>query len=628
MSLEPRLAGRLPAAAREHLRALDLELGDWLAERSGEPMLGLAACSAAAAEGLGHSCLRLADDGRPLDLPGFPPLDLAALAGSRWLGDGRQPTPLVRTAAGLYLWRMHALEGRVGAALAARCAPASGTLDTAALAADIDALFAGSDPRPTRWQRAALAAAAGRRLFLLAGGPGTGKTSTVVRLLALLLRRHAALGWPRQPRVVLAAPTGKAGQRLAEAVRAGRRQLVDRLDADWQPALAAIPDGDAATLHRLLGWSPLSGRCEHDAESPLAADIVVVDEASMVDLGMMAALLDALPATALLLLLGDPEQLSAVGAGSVLADLVAAAPADNAVDPDTAARLAALPGCFDDGAPDATGRGPLAGHTLRLDHVWRASGALLDLPAAARRGDAERFVALLVESPAGDRAPIGWSQPATATALAGCIDDWLAARRERIERCAAGELGPLSALATLRESVLLAALRDGPFGAAGLNATIERTLRRWLALDEHGPWYPGRPVIVTRNAPGLGLYNGDVGIALPGPHGLQVWFERSDGDGAATAHPVAPRLLPEHSSAWALTVHKSQGSEYDDVVLVLPPDPAHPLLSRQLLYTGITRARRRLQLWASEPALRAAVERRAERGSGLAARLEALHGDG
>ncbi len=461
----------------------------------------------------------------------------------------------------------------------------------------VDQLFGDDRRAAVQAQRAAVAGFTDRRLFVLTGGPGTGKTTTVLRMLLLRLRAH------RQrfgvfPRLRLAAPTGKAAQRLAESLQSGAAALrTQALEADWAPALDHVLAAEAGTLHRLLGSrGPARGHAWHSGRR-LPLDLLVIDEASMVDLALLRAGFEALPDEAAVLLVGDAEQLASVGTGSVLRDLVEALQSDP--------------------------RGDL----VRLQHSFRAEAALLPLNAAIAEGDIARFGE--AASRAGDAfalravgdarrlqlALIGHAQRLHTALDAGDVFAALpvdaAAQTQAITR----------AHAALREVQLLCALRQGPFGALACDAAIDLALKRRLGLPEGQAWYPGRAIIVLQNDYAAGLFNGDIGLCLRGADGsLRVWFEARGTEGAGV-RGLAPGALPLHGGGFALSVHKSQGSEYGEVALLLPPDPEHPILGRALLHTGATRARRALSLWCSEAALQTALSRATQRVSGLAARL-------
>lgn len=576
----------MSTGAARSSRMIDRGLARWVQARTGSALLARAAFAASVAEGEGHACALLASS--------FGDAELAALSAQPWVGDGTAFTPFVLDADGrFHLWRNWRHERELAdALLARRDARTRTTPDT--LESDLDALFGNEQPLATTRQREAVARVIGARLLVLTGGPGTGKTSTVVRMLAMLLRHAQTAGLPAQPAIALAAPTGKAAQRLGQAIAHGKAALFERLDpaSPFRALLDQIPQGEARTLHRLLGFRPAGNTFVHGRANPLAADIVVVDEASMVDLALMRQLFDALRADACLVIVGDPGQLASVDAGSVLADIVAATPP----------------------APEP----PLAQDIVTLDHVWRAQGSLARGVAALRGADHGWLEGLLAHG--GDDA-LGFEACAEPARLRARIVAWLEQHAGVYTRLFDRHAQPADALSALRECQLLCALREGPFGVAGVNALVTRWLGERHGFDPARAWYAGRPVIVTRNDAARGLFNGDIGIALEDADGLRVWFESSDRDGRPALRGHSPRVLPACETAWAITVHRSQGSEYADIAVVLPPDPDNPLLTRELVYTAVSRARRQALLWAAPDVLRAAVARTTRRDGGLRDRL-------
>jgi exodeoxyribonuclease V alpha subunit len=590
--MDARLLGLLQARA---LRPLDAHFADLLLRhaKAPSPELALAAALVSHRAGDGHVCLPLARIAGTALLPDLrgpaPALDdwCHALDASGVVGPPGSARPLILDDAGrLYLNRLWRDEDAVARDLTRRAAPRA-DIDPTVLNAGLRELFPGDDPGSVGQRRAA-AVATLHGLGILCGGPGTGKTHTVGRLLALLQRLSA-----RPMRLALAAPTGKAAQRLAESLR---RAAADLPDALLLPT--SVP-----TLHRLLGIGA-DGRPRHDADHPLSCDLLLIDEASMVDLPLLAQTLRALPAQARLILLGDPNQLASVEAGAVLGELCAGA---GAYSPDAAARLAAATG---DAVPvhsQGESAGGLADAVAVLEHSYRfdGGGAIGRLAAAVRTGEAQDALTQLALGgdvrfePVADAAQL-------AARLAGVLDDHIAPRFDIAD--------PAAALASLGEFQVLTALREGPFGVSGVNAAIERLLRRRGRIRGQGAHYPGRPLLIGRNDYGLGLFNGDLGLLLAAPDGaLRAWFAGPDG----TPRPLAPGRLPAHESAHAVTVHKSQGSEFNRVLLILPPHP-NPLLTRELIYTAVTRAREGVTVWGSEATLAAAIGRRVVRDSGLA----------
>ncbi len=498
----------------------------------------------------------------PVPLP-WPDLDpwLAAIAASPLVTS--TPAPLVLHGPRLYLERYEDYERRVAQHLVQRAA-----VPVAPVAVDeaVVAQLLGPDAAD---QRHAVDTAAASALTVLIGGPGTGKTTTIAALLA----SFAAVEPP--PRVRLAAPTGKAAARLSEAFRAA----TSRID----PSLAARLDGvETSTIHRMLGARPGSSRFRFDRQRPLPYDVVVVDETSMVSLPLMAKLLDAVRPDARLVLVGDQGQLASVEAGSVLADVA---------------------------GPDAPPAGaPLASVVCRLRVSRRfPPGSPIDrLARAVRDGDASGAVEVLREASSSlEWIPSEVDDPATVERVRGHVEvDALAVA----DLAAAGD--DAGALRALERTRILCAHRRGEFGVQQWNARVER----WLAAAGRPVtgWYPGRPVLVTTNDYRLGLYNGDLGVVVAGDEGAHVVFA---GDGDRLRH-FAPVRLEAYETVHAMTIHKSQGSEFDHVVVVLPPAGSR-LATRELLYTAVTRARSRVTVVGDEASLRAAVRERIARASGL-----------
>jgi exodeoxyribonuclease V alpha subunit len=421
-------------------------------------------------------------------------------------------------------------------------------------------------------QRTAAEIALSQAVTVLTGGPGTGKTTTVARLLALLVEQAELAGVPR-PRIALAAPTGKAAARLTEAVAAE----VEKLDAVDAARLAGLR---ATTLHRLLGPRPdTSVRFKHNRRNRLPHDVIVVDEASMVSLTMMSRLLEAVRPDTRLILVGDPDQLASVEAGAVLADLVEGLTARDDV------RVAAL----------------------RTRHRFGESiGALAE---AIRIGDADRAVELLR---AGGKH-VEWIDSDRPTER---LREVLVPHALRVREAAV--LGDSElALANLDEHRLLCAHRQGPHGASYWN----RQVQRWLSEETGQPpsleWYAGRPLLVTANDYGLRIYNGDTGVVVTGRDGLRAVIA-----GAGGRLDFATSRLAEIETMHAMTIHKSQGSQADEVTVLMPPQDSR-LLTRELFYTAVTRAKVKVRVVGSEAEVRAALDRRAIRASGLRLRLRA-----
>ena len=592
-------------------RAIDHALALWVRERCDSELVARAAFAVSVAEGQGHACAALGEDAA------FGAEDVEALRAHPWVSDGSAFAPFVLdNKVHLYTWRNWQHEYRLAAGLLARSRslePLPADID---LGASVAELFADEDAAATCWQRIAVAAAPGSRLFVVTGGPGTGKTATVVRLLLMLLRHAHACGLPAQPTVALAAPTGKAAQRLAQAIAQGKQQLREQLapDSEFLALCDRIPHAAAGTLHRLLGYRPRDNTFARGVADPLVADIVVVDEASMVDLAMMRQLVDALRPNAMLILLGDPDQLAAVEAGSVLSDIVASV-GENALPPTLANRLepiAPLPVVV---AADPT---PLTGQVITLTHVWRAGSGLQRGIAALRGGDEAWLDAFILNSADGT---LRLHNCADSVALGARVDAWIDTHVDLFRRLFTPGIAAQVALQHLRRAQILCALREGTFGVQGINALIARRLVERFDFAATQPWYHGRPILVTRNDYARDLFNGDIGIVLHGNDGPRVWFQVSARDGTPGLRSFSPRTLPAHDSAWAITIHRSQGSEYADVAVVLPPDADNRVLSRELLYTAVSRATQSAEIWTTAAAMRAAATRPVRRIGGLRERL-------
>jgi len=595
------------------LREVDRAFARLLRRLGGDDAVQLAGALAMRAVALGHSGFVLADARALLDeLDAGADAAAALPEAGAWAGalrasalvgaDPGADAPLVFQHGLVALRRYARYEQRLADALRARTGEADDAPDGDAAAGDalLARLFA---LQPGTLDRQALAAwtVLRKRLVLVTGGPGTGKTTTVARLLALLAARTPGL------RIALAAPTGRAAARLGEAVAGALARDVEagRLDAD----VAARVPRQAQTLHRLLGWQR-SGAFRHDAALPLPHDLVVVDEASMVDLPLMAKLLDAVAPSARLVLLGDPDQLPAVEAGDVLGALCAAA-GDGEALPPALARAAGE--ALQAPVPELPAQGeaaPLAGHRIHLTRGYRQANAagIAALARAVQQGDVEATLAHLRAGTEG----VHWIDTGAPGFGPAALERRLEAEVLPQYRALAQAADPQAALRLAGRVRVLTALRHGPAGALAWNA--------WFAqrLGGGDPWFQGRLVMVTANSYRHGLFNGDTGVCWPDADGNPVvWFEQ---DGRLRAW--SPGQLPQHDTAFASTVHKAQGSEFDAVWLLLPGRD-NRIASRELVYTGATRARAALWLAADADVLAAALARKSGRWSTLMQRLQA-----
>ncbi|MFO1300486.1 MAG: exodeoxyribonuclease V subunit alpha [Burkholderiaceae bacterium] len=502
----------------------------------------------------GHVCVDVPDES-----------ERAALGASPVVGPSGEPLPLVLDRGALYLQRLWRAETALARAVQTLDAGVPPVLD-GGVARAVGGVFERADPADP--QQRAVACALARGLTVLSGGPGTGKTTTLARLLVAFARAA-----PRA-RIVYAAPTGKAAARLAQSLAAQLPGL------DPAGELRARLPAAGQTVHRLLG---ARARGQAAGRAPLDYDLVIVDEASMLDIELAAQLLESLTPTSRLVLAGDRDQLASVEAGAVFADLCAA-PLGGVIVLERNYRQQEAP---DIGALAAGIRGLAAG-----------SGAAIDWPAT-----------------------IALAPPATPE----IVDEALAAWRDALDAIESGA-GAQQVLAAYDRHRVLAAMREGPHGVDAINAAIAARVRRLGPGSAYEDWYAGRLAMVTKNEPGLGLFNGDVGVCLPHPGrgasdvDLVVAF-----DGAQGVRLFPVLQMPACQDAWAMTVHKSQGSEFDSVALV-PAPSGHPLNTRELVYTGVTRARRRLSVWGSREAIEEAARRPTRRHGRLAERLVELAG--
>ncbi|MGH3676122.1 MAG: exodeoxyribonuclease V subunit alpha [Mycobacterium sp.] len=542
----------------EILAPSDVHVARRITDLADEPdeTVGLAAALAVRALRGGSVCVDLrtvADEADAPDLP-WPSAEewVAAVRASSLSGE--PPVLRLHDDGLLYLDRYWREEEQVARDLSALSAPSHASIPQEAL----DRLF---PPPEFKEQRAAAEIALSQSVTVLTGGPGTGKTTTVARLLALIADAE------ERPRIALAAPTGKAAARLQEAVAAEVAKL-DEADRQRLGELRAV------TLHRLLGSRPdTSTRFRHDRGNRLPHDVIVVDEASMVSLTMMARLLEAVRPETRLILVGDPDQLASVQAGAVLADLV----------------------------EGMSGQGDMKIAALKTSH--RFGESIGHLAQAIRDGSADMALELLR---AGDEHIefIEVEDPAAR------LREVLVPHALRVREAAVLGAGGI-AVKTLDEHRLLCAHREGPYGVAYWNGQAERWLTEETGQAVWSPWYVGRPLLVTANDYGLGVYNGDTGVVVASPDGLRACIGAND---------FATSRLGDVETMYAMTIHKSQGSQAREVTVLMPPEESR-LLSRELLYTAVTRAKERIRVVGSEPSVRAAVDRRAIRASGLAQRL-------
>jgi len=594
------------------LSLLDIHFASFMSRLTGGniPELSLAAALVSSYTRQGHVCLDLSSVERKELLKGENGIDPVAcpelnnwckqLRETAVVGNPGEYKPLILDDhSRLYLFRYWEYQKKLANSIQRRVSNTIATSDIGHLKEELIRLFPFNEAEEINWQRVAAFTALTKQFCVISGGPGTGKTSIVATILALLLKQTES----KRPRIALIAPTGKAAAKLQEAIRSIKTKLScpDNIKEE-------IPE-EASTIHRLLGTIPDSPYFRHNAKNTLPVDIVVVDEASMVDLALMSKLIQALPLQARIILLGDKDQLASVEAGAVLGDIC-----------DTGTEHSFSQGFCKD-YKEVTGytihtqqnRAPesdIRDCIIQLEKNYRfgSDSGIGAVSYAVNTGDGDRAIKLMKSGVYGD---ITWknlpqlkdlTQVIKATIMQG-YGDYLRAS------------DPFKVFQVFERFRILCALRGGPFGVAALNILVEQILREERLINPDRRWYPGRPVLITKNDYNLRLFNGDMGIVLSDPsvnNELRVFFPATDG----TFKKLHPFRLPEHETVYAMTVHKSQGSEFDKVLLLLP-DRESPVLTRELIYTSITRAKKSVEIWGNENVFRTAVSRYIERTSGL-----------
>lgn len=549
----------------------------------------------------GHVCLPLEE--QP-DFDRWPPIaDIRAmLFASELVGTPEAPgnMPLILDEGNrLYLHRYFAYERTLARRILSL--KTAVPMDTATARLALDRFFGEADAKAADWQRLAAALAMRGRLTIISGGPGTGKTTTVANILAGLLSQN-----PTQ-RIMLAAPTGKAAMRMLEAIRAAT--------ARFPAEVAAMMPSEAFTLHRLLGMTSRPGVFRYHADNPLLVDTLVVDEASMIDLAMASRLFDALPAHARLIMLGDKDQLSAVEAGAIFAELSA----DPALTPACVADLAAMTGIAAEAVVpplplSATG---LADSTVWLNRNFRftADSGISQLALAIRDGRIQEAEAALENAPDGS---VTWLSRDTAASLPKDVIAFLHDRYAAyLDTVATSPHEPQAVFDAFERFRVLCATREGAYGVSAVNTLMATHAKSRLDMPPRQTWYAGRPVMIMENDYVMRLFNGDIGIVLPDEKGAPMVFFPSDAGGFRA---ISPLRLPAHETAFAMTVHKSQGSEFEALLILIPPYHS-PLITRELLYTAVTRARRHVSLVCSADVLESGILTSVKKHSGLVARL-------
>jgi len=596
----------------QFLSELDYRFARFLGRLDGtcDSKLLLAASMVSRERGDGHICIDLAEiaetvlelqESEPLVCP---PLEtwLTVLHASPVVGRPGDYRPLVLDDTRLYLYRYWDYEKRLAEALKMLAGTTFEAFDELHLRDSFERIFPRSDndgETNVDWRKVAAFASFRNALCVISGGPGTGKTYAVARILALLIEQNHN----GQLNIALTAPTGKAATRLQEAIKKAKVGL-----NCIESVKAAIPD-EASTIHRLLGSIPNSPSFRFNRENPLPHDVVIIDEASMVDLALFSKLAQAIRPQSRLILLGDKDQLASVEAGSVLGDIC---------DTGNMHRFspAFITDCYQATGEEIGERAsvtPRAGMNdciIQLNKSYRFSktSGIHVVSQAVNAGKGSEAIDLIRNGNFGD---INWKSLPRPDKLLRRLQDWITERYTAYLKAS----DPLEAFDVFNRSRILSALREGPYGVHNLNIAVEHILQKEGLVDRSGRWYSGRPVMITKNDYSLRLFNGDIGITMADHKKSgepRVFFAGPDG----SVRSFPPLRLPDHETAYAMTVHKSQGSEFDEILLVTP-DRDTSVLTRELIYTAITRAKERIQIWGKEDIFLTAIQRRIRRSSGL-----------
>lgn len=530
-----------------------------------------------------------------------------ALLKTKVVGKAGEYKPLILDAGYLYLNRYFSYQQQLAEQIKSRLLRIETTQDQADwLQGRLAVYFPKESEKENEinWQRVAAEQALHQQFLIVSGGPGTGKTTTITRILALLIEQKVIEQQVLQfksknsLRILLAAPTGKAAIRMLDSIRDAQSKLNLSNEITEQ-----LPN-HASTLHKLLGYKPNSVQFKHNQQNPLPADVVLVDEASMIDIAMMSKLLEAVPANAKLILIGDKNQLSSVETGSVFADIC------EGLEANQNNSLSAIVGR---GEKIRT-RGENVSNIVTLQKNWRFTkdSGIGQLAIATNQGDEKKALEILKDENQTDCHLVS---PNILTGMQ--IPDSLIAPWENYFKALKN---PDASIAEIFEAFnqyrILCTLRRGLNGSTIMSSRIETEVAKQGLIHSRSlqnrqnhlsqSWYHGRPVMVTQNSYSKGLFNGDTGITLIRNGELSVYFPDEDEDGKAFKS-LAPVRLPAHETTWAMTIHKSQGSEFNQVALILPHE-VMPLLTRQLIYTGITRAKENVSLVASEGVLSAGIK--------------------
>jgi exodeoxyribonuclease V alpha subunit len=570
----------------------------------------LASSLVSRATGEGHVCLDLSTvEGRPLitDESGTddfvtPTLEVwrKKLNSSSFVGRPGDYRPLILDdRSRLYLYRYWDYQNILANGISERVVSKIEGVDLPLLKEGLSKFFSPLEKGKTDWQKLAAFVSVLKKFCLVSGGPGTGKSTLIARIIALILEQRKGSAM----RIAIAAPTGKAAARLQEAIQNGKETLP--IEAHIKEAIPT----EASTLHRLMGTIPGSPYFRHNGENPLPVDMVIVDEASMVDLALMSKLVQALPPDARLVVLGDKDQLASVEAGAVLGDMCDTGRI-HGFSKNFSTRFREITGDSFDISPKNDNGPGIQDCIVDLQKNYRfgLECGIHAVSLAVNQGDGNLALRILKS---GEYDDIKWTTLPEPNGLYSILrEKVLHGFKPYLETA-----DPLDIFSLFGRFRVLCALRKGPYGVSAQNLLVEQVLRDENLIDTDKRWYRGRPVMITKNDYNIGLFNGDIGIIMPDPatnKDLRAFFLSPDG----ALKSFLPVRLPEHETVYAMTVHKSQGSEFDKALLILP-DRHTPVLTRELIYTGITRAKKSIEVWGKEKIFVEGVSRRIERSSGL-----------
>jgi exodeoxyribonuclease V alpha subunit len=499
----------------------------------------------------------------------------------------------------LYLYRYWEYQDRLARMINDRVLNNETTVDLNIVSKSLDQYFPPLSNNEADWQRIAAFIALKKRFCVISGGPGTGKTTTIAKIMAFLQELHQS----NPLRIALASPTGKAAARLQEAIKITKASL------NCSTQIKQLIPEKTATIHRLLSTIPDSPYFRYNAKNLLPIDVMIVDEASMVDLALMSKLVQALPPSCRLILVGDRDQLASVEAGAVLGDICDTGN-QHGYSRQLLEQIETIAGNQINQSDDKQRENGLQDCIIELKKSYRfgSDSGISAVTQAVNRGDGEQTMQLLQR---GCYSDVEWIPLPPANRFASAMrDKIIAGFKDYLEAD-----NPIDTFQQFDRFRILCALREGPYGMKTMNAMAANILKDEGLIHPQQLWYHGRPIMITSNDYQLNLFNGDVGIALKdvdSNNDMRVFFIDTD-NAIKKFHPLR---LPAHETVFAMTVHKSQGSEFDHVLLLLSHRDS-PVLTRELIYTGLTRARKKVEIWGAEQIFKNAVVRRIERTSGL-----------